>query len=93
MLTDQQQTIIKNTLREYRPRYIGVFGSYARREQSPDSDLDLLVEFEGMVDLLTLVHLENRLSELLGVKVDLVTKRALSPYIAPYVEQDVKRIA
>ncbi len=62
---------------------IGLFGSYVRGEKREDSDLDLLVEFEGSADvgLLKFVEIENFLSDILGVKVDLVEKSALKPRI------------
>ncbi len=54
---------------------IGLFGSYTKGNQKKDSDIDILVEFEKAIDLFTYVHLKNHLSELLGVNVDLVTKK------------------
>lgn len=56
-----------------------LFGSYARGEQRDKSDLDILVEFEEPVSLLGLVSVENYLSELLGVKINLVPKKDLRP--------------
>ena len=75
------------TLRENMPflaeRYgvktLQVFGSYVRGEQKRRSDVDILVEFSDIIDLLDFINLERRLSELLGVKVDLVMKEALKP--------------
>ena len=58
---------------------IGVFGSYARGEEQPDSDVDLLVEFDEPIGLFRYIDLEDHLSEFLGVKVDLVTRNALKP--------------
>ncbi len=58
-----------------------VFGSYVRDEQKKDSDLDLLVTFREVPSLLTYIAIENYLSDLLGVKVDLVMKDALKPTI------------
>ncbi|MCM8797755.1 MAG: nucleotidyltransferase family protein, partial [Candidatus Omnitrophica bacterium] len=51
---------------------IGVFGSYVRGEHQEKSDIDVLVEFETPVDFFTFLELEEVLSKLLGVKVDLV---------------------
>jgi predicted nucleotidyltransferase len=65
--------------REHAVHRIAVFGSYARGEQDEASDLDLLVEFSGPVDLLEFIGLELHLTDLLGVKVDLVTPDALRP--------------
>ena len=60
---------------------IGLFGSYTKGNQKKDSDADILIEFEKAIDLFTYVHLKNHLSDLLGVNVDLVTKKALKPKI------------
>ena len=69
--------IIINTLRDYNPEMIGVFGSYARNENTSISDIDILVRFKSTVSLLQLVHVENLISQKLGVKVDLVTEGAI----------------
>ena len=66
---------------EYGVIEIGIFGSYIRNEHDQTSDIDLLVEFRKTVDLITFVHLKNHLSDLLGVDVDLVMKKALKPKI------------
>ena len=58
-----------------------VFGSYVRDEQRKDSDLDLLVTFKQAPSLLTFIAIENYLSDLLAVKVDLVMKDSLKPAI------------
>lgn len=92
MITTEQQNVILNMLSPYQPKKIGVFGSYARGENSTGSDLDLLVEFGIRINLLDLIGLEQDLSEILGVKVDLVTVGGLSPYIKPYVEKDLKSL-
>lgn len=69
-------TII-NTLREYNPEMIGIFGSYARNENTNKSDIDILVRFKSTLSLLQLVHVENLISQKLGIKVDLVTEGAI----------------
>ena len=62
--------------------YAALFGSRTRGDNRPDSDLDVLVRFKrDDVGLLEFIHLENILSDELGIKVDLVTEEALSPYI------------
>lgn len=57
-----------------------------RGEQDSDSDLDLLVEFDDRaLSLLDVLRLENEISDALGLKVDLVEKRALRPHIGEYI--------
>ncbi len=64
---------------------IGLFGSYAREEQTEKSDIDMLVEFEASVGFFKFIELEDYLSEKLGVKVNLVTPDALKPIIKPHI--------
>jgi predicted nucleotidyltransferase len=76
----------------YRVASLGVFGSYVRNEQQPDSDLDLLVEFHDPPSLFAFIRLENELSDLLGVKVDLVMRSALKPGIGRHVLDETIQI-
>lgn len=73
----------------YHIRELGVFGSYVRNEQRPDSDFDMLVSFTQTPGLLALVALEDELSALLGVRVDLAVKTALRPRIAARILDEV----
>ncbi|MCK5416104.1 nucleotidyltransferase family protein [Candidatus Parcubacteria bacterium] len=59
----------------------GVFGSVARGEQSKNSDIDMLVEFNKPIGLFKFVELKQFLENEMGTKVDLVTKKALKPLI------------
>ena len=80
----------KNELTEkFKVETLGVFGSYVRGEQKLSSDVDILVEFEEPVGLFEFMKLENYLSDLLGVKVDLVSKKALKPHIGEHILQEV----
>jgi predicted nucleotidyltransferase len=63
----------------YKVEEIGIFGSYVRKEQKRKSDLDVLVSFSEIIDLFMFVELENYLSDILGVTVDLVMKDSLRP--------------
>jgi predicted nucleotidyltransferase len=70
-------TTIINYLEPYKPERIGIFGSYAREEQTKDSDIDILVSFKETISLFDLVRIHQELSDLLGIKVDVVTEGAL----------------
>jgi len=74
---------------KYYVKSIGLFGSYVHGEQSKQSDLDILVDFTKPVGLFDLVRLEDHLSSMVGIKVDLVMKKALKPRIGKNILQDV----
>jgi uncharacterized protein len=69
---------------------VGIFGSFARGDARPDSDLDLLVEFSGRKGLLGVVALERELEAALGIGVDLLTEGAISPYLRDRVMRDLR---
>lgn len=71
---------------------LGIFGSYIRNQANADSDLDLLVSFTEVPSLLEFIALENYLSDLLGVQVDLVMEDALKPHIGAHIQAEVERI-
>jgi predicted nucleotidyltransferase len=87
--------ILKNHGKELNKRYgiksNGIFGSFVRNETNEESDLDILVEFEpdANIGLLKFVEIENYLSDLLGVKVDLVEKSALKPRVGKRILKEV----
>jgi hypothetical protein len=72
--------------------YIGIFGSVVRGEQRTASDVDILVDFIRPIGLLSFMRLENRLQVLLGTKVDLVSKKALKPYIGKQILEEVRYV-
>ncbi|MEK6564622.1 MAG: nucleotidyltransferase family protein [Candidatus Omnitrophota bacterium] len=76
----------KNELKErHEISEIGIFGSYVRGEQKKNSDIDILVEFGRPVDFFEYLELEEYLSKLLKVNVDLVMKKALRPIIGKHI--------
>jgi len=85
--------ILRSHKEELRRRFkvgeIGVFGSFVRGMQKRGSDVDVLVMFEEPVGLFDFMDLEEYLSGLLGVKVDLVSKKALKPHIGEYILREV----
>ncbi|MSQ06667.1 MAG: DNA polymerase III subunit beta [Dehalococcoidia bacterium] len=93
---DETLHTLKLNLPELRQSYgvksLGVFGSYARRENRPRSDLDLLVEFHRAPTFFEFVRLERCLTTMLGVKVDLVMKTALKPEIGKRILAEVMQV-
>lgn len=92
MITKAQKDVIIEVLQPYNPKMIGIFGSFARNENHQHSDLDILVEFRDTVNLLDIIGAEIKLSELLNMKVDLVTKKAISSRLEPHIEKDLQKI-
>ncbi|MCM8808126.1 MAG: nucleotidyltransferase family protein [Candidatus Omnitrophica bacterium] len=92
---EEIKIILKNLKSEleqkYRVKEIGVFGSWARGEQKKKSDVDILVEFEenAGISLFDFIEMEDYLSKKIGVKVDLVEKKALKPYIGKIILKEV----
>jgi hypothetical protein len=74
---------------KYKIKEIGIFGSYIRGEQKKKSDVDILVEFKEAPGLFTFIEIENYLSEILNVKVDLVMKDSLKPVIGRFILKEV----
>jgi predicted nucleotidyltransferase len=72
---------------------LALFGSAARDELRDDSDVDVLVEFEGPTTYDGYFKLQDYLQELLGRSVDLVTERGLKPRARRHVEKDLVRVA
>ena len=77
MSREEVQNIIITYLKNYEPEFVGIFGSYARNQNISTSDIDILVSFKKTYSLLKLIHMENELSDKLGIKVDLVTLGSL----------------
>jgi uncharacterized protein len=77
--------IIKKTLIEKGADFIALFGSFAREEEKPTSDIDILVNFNPSISLFDHAGIEIELEEKIGKKVDLITERGLSKYIRPFI--------
>lgn len=92
MISQKKIDIIKNTFLNYQPIMVGIFGSFARNEQTKNSDLDILIDLQTKLNLLDLIGIEQELSEKLGIKVDLVTKRSVNSRMNSYIQKDLFRI-
>jgi len=89
----QLRTMLPALRERYGVSAIWLFGSRLRGEARPDSDLDVLVEFDDRpLSLLKFVELENYLSDALGLRVDLVEKQALKPRIGRHILAEAQRV-
>jgi predicted nucleotidyltransferase len=94
-MTLQQTTIsqIQNFFHDKPVKRAYLFGSFARNEADEQSDIDILVELDYSQHIgLEFIGMKLDLEDMLKRKVDLVSERALSKYIRPYVEQEKKLI-
>jgi hypothetical protein len=80
---------IAQVLKNQGARKIAVFGSYVRGEERPGSDIDIIVEFSERKSLLDIVGIEQELSDVLGVKVDLLTEKSISPYLIDRIKKEM----
>lgn len=84
---------IINYLKPFGPERIGIFGSFARRENTPESDIDILVKFRETITLLDLAKIHRELSQILGKKVDVVTESSIkNERLKSYIYNDLKII-
>lgn len=75
--------------KKYRLKEIGIFGSYAKGEQTENSDIDILVEFIDAPDLLTFLEFEGYIEKILGTKTDMVRKKAIRSELKDNILRDV----
>lgn len=83
---------ITQQLKDEGARRIAIFGSYARGEEGLKSDIDIIVEFSDRKSLLELVRIERELSEAVGIKVDLLTEKSISPYLIDTIRREMEII-
>jgi hypothetical protein len=81
---DELQAILKS----YGVVKASLFGSYARGDQSSDSDVDILVTYGDHVSLFDHLSLQADLEEKTGKSIDLISSRSVSKYFAPYIDRD-----
>lgn len=100
LIREQSVTVFRRLLQDHLPELrrrfnvdtLGVFGSYVRGEQKPQSDLDVLVSYSKTPSLFKIVELEQYLSDLLGIKVDLVLRSCLKPVIGQRILAEVVEV-
>ena len=79
-------------IRRFGIRQLALFGSTARDRATAHSDIDVLVEFEGVATSARYFGLQFHLEDLFGCPVDLVTEKALRPELRPFVEAEAVRV-
>ena len=77
---------------DYGVEKMGVFGTFVREEQRPESDVDILVEFSRPVGMVDFIRIETMLQDLLGIRVDLVTRNALKKNIGQRILNEVQYV-
>lgn len=89
MSKDDLKAAINQAIRKHplcpHVKRLSLFGSRLRGEERPDSDVDLLLEYQGNLSLFDLIRMQQDLEKILGKSVDLVTEPGLSKYIRKQV--------
>lgn len=84
----------RNQLRAFGAKRIGIFGSHIKKNQTSDSDIDLLIEFEeGKKNFKTYTGAYLFLKKLLNKEIDFLTPESLSPYIGPHILKSVEYVS
>ncbi len=78
----------QHLLEDYPIKSLAIFGSYARKEQKEDSDLDLMVEFNGKIGI-RFIDLADEIEQEVGLKVDLVSKNGIKPKYLQLIQQEM----
>ena len=91
-ISQEQRQKILQIAASHGARDVRIFGSMARGEARPDSDLDLLVKLDPGQSLLDIIALKQDLEDLIGRKVDVLTEAAISPYIREQVLENARSL-
>lgn len=91
-----QEEII-NMLKQHKPALIqkypiselGLFGSFARGDYNEQSDIDILVDFNGRIDGFDYIRLAHEFEDLFHHKIDMVSRRGIKPHYLPFVERNL----
>jgi uncharacterized protein len=94
MLSNRKIDILKEYFSGEPVKIVYLFGSYARSEQSKDSDIDLLIDFneDAIIGLIRLSRIKINIEKKLSQKVDILTRGSISPHILPFIEKDLIKI-
>ncbi|MBN9351119.1 MAG: nucleotidyltransferase family protein [Chitinophagaceae bacterium] len=75
--------------KKYALSELGLFGSYARKDQQPGSDIDILVDFKKAIDGFQYIRLAHELEDMFQTKVDVVSRKGIKPAYLPFVEKNL----
>jgi len=92
MISQQQIDIIIEIMKPYNPKKIGIFGSFARGENSENSDLDILYNFEEPISLFQKFQIQELLENRLNSSIDFVSEKYLHPFLKESILKDLKII-
>lgn len=92
MVNTQQKELIINVFKPFNPKKIGIFGSYARGENTEHSDIDILYSFQNAISIFQLVKIKNKLESLLNKKIDLVSEKYINDKIKSLIIKDLQVI-
>lgn len=92
MLSQQQIDIIINVMKPYKPKKIGIFGSFARGDNSEKSDIDILYQFEEPISLFQKFKIQELLEKQLNFNIDFVSEKYLHPLLRENILKDLKII-
>ena len=87
---DEKMEKLKKILKKHGAKKVEIFGSYARGEAKPGSDIDVIVEFKERKSLLELVGIEQELEDSLGMNIDLLTESSINPYLMERIKKEAK---
>jgi len=92
MISQQQIDVIIEIMKPYKPKKIGIFGSFARGENSENSDLDILYQFEEPISLFQKFKIQEILENKLKFNIDFVSEKYLHPFLKESILKDLKII-
>ncbi len=83
---------IRPILMQYDVKFAGIFGSYARGDEKPSSDVDILVDFNKPISFVEFFNMKESISDKLEKEVDIVSAKSILPYFEDYINKDLKII-
>ena len=92
MNTDNIKNKISPILKKYGVKRAGVFGSFSRGEDTPQSDVDILISIGKPMGMFAYMQMKREIEFVLEKKIDIVTEKSINKFIKPYIIKEVKQI-